>query len=93
MAAVEISIAPFLNKLNAYVLNPIIVLVFVIAFLMFMIGILQFVNSAADDNARAEGKKRIMYGLLGMFIMFSAYGIISLILSTFGISNPGYISF
>jgi hypothetical protein len=93
MAAVEISIAPFLNKLNAYVLNPIILLVFVIAFLVFMIGILQFVNSASDDNQRKDSKKRIMYGLLGMFIMFSAYGIISLILSTFGISNPEYISF
>ena len=82
-----ITIAPFLDKVNSVVLNPLIGLVFVIAFLIFLFGILQFINKAADPKAREEGKKKIIYGLVGMFIMFSAYGLIHLILVTFGIQN------
>lgn len=92
MAAVEISIAPFLNDLNRLIINPIILLVFVVAFLISFIGILQFINSAADDTKRGKAKDKILYGLIGMFIMFSAYGIIHLLLRTFGISSPSYIS-
>ena len=89
MAAV-ITIAPFLDKVNKIVLNPLIGLVFVIAFLIFIFGVFQFINKAADPKARDEGRKKIIYGLVGMFIMFSAYGLIHLVLVTFGIQNePG----
>ena len=89
------SIATFLNKINAAILNPLIGLVFAIATIVFIYGIVQFIKSETADKDREAGKKKILYGLLGMFIMFSAYGLIHLILGTFGISNPPnpYISF
>ncbi len=60
---------------------------FAIAFLVFFWGIVQFINSEAADGARGDGKKKIIYGLIGMFIMFSAYGLIHLVITTFGIQN------
>lgn len=80
-------IATFLNKVNGAILNPLIALVFAIAFLYFFIGIFQFIMSAQADKGREDGKKKILYGLIGMFIMFSAYGIIHLILISFGLSG------
>jgi hypothetical protein len=74
--ATAITIVPFLEKVAEYILNPLIKLVFAIAFLVFVFGILQFIRSETSDKARAEGKQKIVYGLLGMLIMFSAYGII-----------------
>lgn len=91
MAAVQISIAPFLDKVNEFILNPIIVLLFAVAFVVFMFGLFQFVKNASDMKARDDGKKRIIYGLIGMFIMFSAYGLIHILLTTFGINSPGYV--
>lgn len=88
MAAAEISIVGFLDKISQYILNPIIVLAFVVALLIFFIGIFQFIKSeTADAKKRQEGQRRIIYGLLGMLVMFSAYGIIRLILNTLDI-NP-----
>ncbi len=89
------SIATFLNKINAAILNPLISLAFAIALLVFVFGIVEFIRSETSDKNREAGKKKILYGLLGMFIMFSAYGLIHLILGTFGIQNPpgAYISF
>lgn len=88
MAAVEISIASFLNKINQFILNPIIALAFVLALLVFFWGVFQFVRSETADTKREEGRKKIIYGLFGMFIMFSAYGLIRLVLNTVGINSP-----
>jgi len=75
----------FLGKVNEFILNPLITLAFAIAFLLFFFGIFQFIRSETVDSKREDGKRKILYGLIGMFIMFSAYGIINLILGTFGI--------
>ncbi|MDP2641870.1 MAG: hypothetical protein Q8P21_01075 [bacterium] len=82
-------ISVFLNKVNQFILNPLILLAFGIAFLVFFWGIFQFISSQTADAKRDEGKRKIFWGLFGMFIMISAYGLIRLILGTFGIS-AGY---
>ncbi len=89
------SVAVLLNKINAAILNPLILLVFAVALIVFVYGLVQFISSETSDAEREQGKKKILYGLLGMFIMFSAYGLIRLILGTFGIPNPSdaYIRF
>lgn len=85
------SIETLLGKISQYILNPIILLLFAIAFLVFFWGIFQFIASETAKDGRENAKKRIAYGLFGMFIMFSAYGLINLILGTFGIDKPTYL--
>lgn len=84
-------ISVFLNKVNQFILNPLILLAFGTAFLVFFWGIFQFIFSQTVDTQREEGKRKIFWGLFGMFIMISAYGLIHLILSTFGITGPAYL--
>ena len=79
-------ISTFLDKVNQFVLNPLIILAFGVAFLMFFFGIFQFIASQTIDTERDKGKRKILWGLFGMFIMFAAYGLIRLVLGTFGIS-------
>jgi nitrogen fixation-related uncharacterized protein len=84
------TVPELLGKINLYILNPIIVLAFAVALLVFFWGIFQFVSSETADDKREEGKNKILFGIIGMFVMLSAKGIISVILSTFGIgSNAG----
>jgi len=78
-------IKTLLAKIAAAILNPLIILAFAIAFVVFLWGVFTFIASEAADTKREEGKKKIIWGLFGMFIMFSAYGLIRLILGTFGI--------
>jgi len=79
------TIVPLLKKIDTFILNPIIGLAFAVATLVFLFGIFQFIMSETADNARETAKKKILYGLLGMFIMSSAYGLIHIVLGTFGI--------
>jgi hypothetical protein len=90
VAASELSIVPLLKSISEHILNPIIGLMFAIALLVFFYGIFEFIRSETADKSREEGKKKILYGLIGMFIMFSAYGIIHLILNTFGVRPTTY---
>jgi len=88
------TIVPLLKNINEFILNPIIGLAFAIATIVFLFGIFQFIMSETADNARETAKKKILYGLLGMFIMSSAYGLIHIVLGTFGIpTNTGIVQF
>ena len=85
------TIVYFLNKVNAVILNPIITLAFVIATIYFLYGIVVFINADAKDKEKARGA--ILWGIVGMFIMVSVYGIINLVLKTFEISDPKATSY
>mgnify|MGYP001558029711 CR=1 FL=1 len=87
------SIAGFLQSVSALILNPLITLAFAVALLVFFWGVVEFIRSETADAKRADGQKKIVYGLVGMFIMFSAYGIIQLILDTLGIPLPAVYPF
>jgi len=84
------AIVPFLNKINSVILNPALILLFSVALLVFLFGTFQFILKASDEKARSEGKTAMVWGLVGMFIMISAFGIIRLILSSTGLNTNVY---
>ena len=64
------------------VIYPLIGLLFAVATIVFVYGVLQLVLKSADAEDRDSAKKSILYGVFGMFIMVSAWGIIYLISNT-----------
>ena len=78
----------FLDKVVAQIIDPIILLLAAAAFVLFIWGVFEFVAHAGDETKRKEGKQAIMWGLIGLVIIFGAYGIINLALGTFGIPIP-----
>lgn len=77
--------ALFVEKLNEFILFPIISLLSGIAFLVFLYGSFVYIMNAGNDQAREEGKKHIMYGLIGLLVMISAFAILNIAVSTFGL--------
>lgn len=84
-----ITIVPFLEKVNRVILNPIITLAFAVALVYFIYGVIMFVNAEGKDKSKA--KDAVTWGLVGMFIMVSVYGILNLVLATFDIPKPEYL--
>ena len=82
----------FLQKVVVQIVNPIILLLIAGAFVVFLWGVFEFIRQAGDEGKREEGKSAILWGLIGLVIIFGAYGIINLALGTFGISPIQKIS-
>ena len=77
----------FLGKVVVQIINPIILLLGATAFVVFLWGGFEFVMHAGEEAKRKEGKSAILWGIVGLVIIFGAYGIINLALGTFSI--PG----
>lgn len=82
-----LTVTGLLGKIATYILNPIIILGFVIATIFLFYGIAEMIwkSDSKDDTS----KKNVMYGIIGLFIMFSVYGILNMVLSTFDINCTG----
>jgi hypothetical protein len=76
----------FLNSVVVQIINPIILLLGAGAFILFIWGVFGFVAHAGDEGKREEGRRAIFWGLIGLVIIFGAYGIINLALNTFSLS-------
>ena len=76
----------FLSKIVVQIIDPIILLLSAGAFVVFIWGIFEFVLRAGDAKKREEGRKAILWGLVGLVIIFGAYGIINIALGTFNIT-------
>ncbi len=79
--------AKFVDKLNDIILFPLITLMSGVAFLFFIYGSAVYIMNASNETAREEGKKHIMYGIIGLLVMVSAYAILSIAVNTFGLEK------
>lgn len=77
----------FVNTLNNVVLVPLIGLLAGIAFLVFIWGCFQYVVNANNAAGRETGSKHIMWGIIGLVIMLSAYSILIIATSTLGVEG------
>lgn len=77
----------FVNKVNEIILFPLIALLSAIAFIIFLYGCAAYILNADNETARSEGKKHIMYGLIGLVVMASAYAILNIAAGTFGLEH------
>lgn len=75
------------NRINDVIINPILGLLFVAGLIYFFWGGLQFLLNAENPGKRDDGKRHMFWGLIGMFVMASVYGILLLGLNTFGVST------
>lgn len=66
----------------SYIVYPIIELVFGVAVLVFVYGIIQLIVHGSDEDGRKKGQAMMTYGIIGLFIMISAWGIIYLVSNT-----------
>ncbi len=83
----QIAAQCLVDKINGAVLFPLIGLMSGIALLVFLWGAFEYVKNADNDSARQLGQNHLLYGVIGLLVMVSAYAILSIAAGTFGL-NP-----
>ena len=75
-------------KVSDNIVSPIVAVLFLVAFVVFVYGMFEMISSQDDSDKRKNGKNAILWGVIGMVIMVSVYGIIRLIANTLGVGDP-----
>ena len=68
-------------------LDAFIPVLMMIAVAIFLYGVVRYIFSAGDEEARKTSKNYIIYGLIGLFVMVAFWGIIELVRSTFSLGE------
>ena len=65
----------FLLGKIGFLLGLIIPILFVLATVVFLWGIIQFLTAAGDETKLKEGKKRMLWGIIGLAVMLAVWGL------------------
>lgn len=71
-------------KIAKLIINPAIVLIFAVALITFLYGLLEFLQNAENPDKRSTGQSHMLWGVIGMFIMMSVFTIMRILQQTVG---------
>jgi hypothetical protein len=78
-----------ITNINRIIINPIIIVLFAVALLYFIYGVLEYLfKSKTDPGAIKSGVAHIGWGLFGMFVMVSVFGFLRIIINSLPIDRP-----
>ncbi|MCF7831851.1 MAG: hypothetical protein K9M36_03130 [Candidatus Pacebacteria bacterium] len=80
------ALGDLLNAIYRHLINPVIAFIFALATLWFIVGVIKFLANGGNEQKKTEGKQHMLWGLIGMFVMVSVFGIMQLIVNTLGMS-------
>ena len=65
-------------------INAVMPLIIAIAVLYFLWGLVKYVLSAGDADARTEARNMMVWGVIIIFVMVSVWGLVNILVNTFG---------
>ncbi|PCI20192.1 hypothetical protein COB64_02680 [Candidatus Wolfebacteria bacterium] len=80
-------VGSLVRAINKTIINPLILLLFAAAVVYFIYGVVMFLINADNDEKRATGKSHMLWGIVGMTIMIAVFGIMRVIIASFGIEG------
>lgn len=70
------------------IINSLLVLLVGLSLLVFFKGLVGFIAKAGDAKSHADGRNLMVWGLIGLFVMVSVFGILRFFYSDLGFRNP-----
>lgn len=87
ISVAEASVQTLMASINRVLINPLIIFLFALAAVYFIYGLVNYLLNPDNEEVRKSGKNHMLWGIIGMFIMVSVFGIMSLIINTLGVTN------
>lgn len=66
--------------------NSVVPLLFAFAMVVFIYGVVKFIRES-DSKQKEEGKNFMIWGIIGLFVMVSVWGLVNVLNVTFGVRN------
>lgn len=75
--------AQLVQKIITSIFDPIVLLISGLALIYFLIGVFKYIQSTGDETKRKDGVTMMTYGIIGLFIMVSFWGLVHVLDNTF----------
>lgn len=69
------------------ILNPVVLLLISLAIVFFLWGVFKFIKE--EGNKKEEGKEFMFWGIVGIFVMVSVWGLVNILSNTFNLDTSG----
>ena len=85
LASDQKTIGGILNFLTGILSSAVVPLLFGIALVVFIWGVIQYITAAGDQEKRTAGLQYIIWGIVGLFVMTAVWSLVGVLGETFGI--------
>lgn len=69
------------------VLNRVIPILMIVATIVFLWGVIRYITAGGDEEKLADGRRFIIFGLVGLFVMLAIWGVVRAIVAQFGVGG------
>jgi hypothetical protein len=84
------ALTPYSNGIINIINTILVPVLLAIAFLMFVWGVFKyFIWGADNDGERATGRQFILWSIIGFAVIFSVWGLVNVLITTFNIPAGG----
>jgi hypothetical protein len=81
------TVTGIINYVTCSISNSFIPILVALALLVFFYGVVRYVIAGDGSDDREEGRWFMIYGIIGLFVMVSVWGLVSVISNTFDIGT------
>jgi len=83
------SITKVINKGTCIIVDSLVPLIFGIALVLFIWGVTEYVigSNKGKEKSKTIGKQLLIWGVVGLFVMVSVWGLVGILSGTFGFST------
>lgn len=73
------------------ILSRVVIMLIAFAVIFFLYGILKYITAGDDEEKRTKMKNVMIYGIIGLFVMVSFWGIVNILINTFELDTSPYV--
>ncbi len=76
-----------ISYVTCLISKSVIPLIFALAMVMFVWGVVQFVINNGEEAKKAKGKEFMVWGIIGLTVMVCVWGLVAILGNTFDINT------
>lgn len=78
-----------LLQLVSRTLNSLVPLAIGLAVVIFLFGVIKFITAGGDEEGRKTARQMMLWGVIGLFVMVSVWGLVQVLNATTSINQGG----
>ena len=88
LANAQVSVGALLQKVGL-ILNSLVPLAIGLAVVIFLFGVIKYVTAGDSEEGRKTGRQMMLWGIIGLFVMVSVWGLVLVLNTSTGITQGG----